>query len=64
MSLRLLKVNVQAVYVEDDGHTLTERVTQPVAVPAAEWPDFPAALERRRCELEAAESDTPKGTDD
>lgn len=38
--LRLLKVLVQPVFVADDGETLTEIPTQPVEVPAAEWPSF------------------------
>jgi hypothetical protein len=55
MSLRLLKVTVQPVFVQDDGETLTERPAQPIVVAAADWPDFPAELERRRIELESQE---------
>lgn len=40
MSLRLLKVIVQPIFVEDDGENLTERITEPQAIPAAEWPQF------------------------
>lgn len=40
--LRLLKVIVQPVFVVDDGEGLVEHVTQPVEVPAAEWPGFAA----------------------
>lgn len=38
--LRLLKVITQAVFVVDDGETLVEQPTQPIEVPAAEWPTF------------------------
>jgi hypothetical protein len=50
--LRLVKVVVQAHYVLDDGETLTEQVAEPIAVAAAEWPDFPARLEVDRVALE------------
>ena len=38
--LRLLKVVCQAVFVLDDGESLTELVTEPVTVQAEEWPSF------------------------
>lgn len=38
--LRLLKVICQPVFVIDDGEGLVEQPTQPVEVPAAEWPTF------------------------
>jgi hypothetical protein len=40
--LRLVKVLVQAVFVEDDGEHLQELVTDPVEVAATEWLSFPA----------------------
>lgn len=39
--LRLLKVNVQPVFVIDDGMTLREQAAQVVAVPAEEWRTYP-----------------------
>ena len=55
--LRLLKAVVQLVFVEDDGHTLTERVTDPVVVPAHLWPtwaaeEYPALLEQLQDDLD------------
>lgn len=44
MTLRLLKVMVQPVLVDDDGEHLSEVVAEPIAVSAADWPDFPARL--------------------
>lgn len=51
MTVRLLKVIVQPIFVSDDGEHLSELVAQPVTVSAAEWPTYPAegfqrALER------------------
>ena len=40
MGLRLLKVIVEPVFVEDDGEFLTEQPSQPVVVPASQWKDF------------------------
>lgn len=39
MTLRLLKVIIQPVFVEDDGETLTEIAAQPLPVPAKDWPE-------------------------
>ena len=39
--LRLLKVNVQPVFVIDDGETLSEQAAQPVTVSAEDWPTYP-----------------------
>jgi hypothetical protein len=57
--LRLLKVIVQPVFVVDDGETLTERITEPVVVPASEWPTYPTegfarGFEALRKEVEGA----------
>jgi hypothetical protein len=41
VKLRLLKVVVQAVFVLDDGETLSETTAEPVVVPANEWPTYP-----------------------
>jgi hypothetical protein len=38
--LRLLKAVVQLVFVIDDGETLSERVAEPVVVPASVWPTW------------------------
>lgn len=38
--LRLLKAVVQFVFVVDDGEILTERVADPVVVPASSWPEW------------------------
>lgn len=54
MSLRLLKVTTQAVFIrEDDEGTLEEVVTDPVVVSAKDWPEWPAKLEAERVRLEA-----------
>jgi len=51
--LRLVKVIVQAVFVEDDGEYLHELVTDPVEVAAAEWPSFPGCrFEELRAQTE------------
>ena len=51
--LRLVKVLVQAVFVEDDGVHLQELVTDPVEVAAAEWLSFPAGrFEELRAQAE------------
>jgi hypothetical protein len=52
MSLRLLKLVIRPVFVEDDGGTLTERVVNPIEVSATEWPQFPETLEKQRRQLE------------
>lgn len=49
--LRLLKVIVQPVFVEDDGENLTERPTDAKAIAAAEWPEFVAGFEQSMAEL-------------
>lgn len=48
--LRLLKVIVQPIFVEDDGETLTERPGETVSLAPAEVDHFPAAL---RAQIEA-----------
>jgi hypothetical protein len=55
--LRLLKVLVQAVFVIDDGETLTEQTAQPVVVSPKDWPayattEFAIAMEQLRQQLE------------
>jgi hypothetical protein len=57
--LRLLKVAVQPVFVIDDGENVTERAVEPIIVQPADWPDYPAALERERKKLEATIGDAP-----
>lgn len=51
--LRLLKVAVQPVFVEDDGEHLTERMAEPFEVSASEWADVVELLERERSTAEA-----------
>lgn len=51
MTVRLLKVIVQAVLVEDDGDTLRERVCDPATVHAAELDAYPARLAEQIREL-------------
>ena len=51
-SLRLLKVIVQPVFVFDDGESLVEQIAEPLVVPAAEWPAFPARLAVEMGEME------------
>ena len=41
MTVRLLKVIVQPVFIADDGEHLSELVVEPVTVSAAEWPTYP-----------------------
>jgi hypothetical protein len=53
MSLRLLKVVVQPVFVWDDGDTLREVQVDPVQVAPADWPDYPAKLAEQTAEQEA-----------
>jgi hypothetical protein len=38
--MRLLKVIVQPVFVEEDGEYLRERVTEAQAIAASEWAQF------------------------
>jgi hypothetical protein len=40
--MKLLKVIVQAVMVEEDDGFLHERIAQPITVPASEWRKFAA----------------------
>lgn len=59
--LRLLKVIVQPVFVVDDGETLVERPSQPVAVSPEDWPTYPtttfvAEMEQLRAQLDDADS--------
>jgi hypothetical protein len=35
--IRLLKVNVQPIFADDDGEDLRELAVQPVTLTAAEW---------------------------
>ena len=63
MKLRLLKVVVQAVFVLDDGETLTETTAEPVVVPAHEWPTYPTngfahAFEALRKQVEDSDGPT------
>lgn len=56
--LRLLKVVCQAVFVVDDGESLSEITAQPVTVPAADWPtyatgDFAVNVEKLRQQVES-----------
>lgn len=52
--LRLVKVLVQPVLVEDDGENLTEKTVQPITVPASEWDAYPKKMaeELKRTEAE------------
>lgn len=52
MTLRLVKVIVQPMLVEDDGEHLKEVVAKPVTVDAADWPDYPAKLAAEIASLE------------
>lgn len=52
--LRLLKVIVQPILVEDDGETLVERPGETVALSPAELDGFPATL---RAQIEAHNSE-------
>lgn len=58
--VRLVKVICHAVFVEDNGDTLRERVPEPVAVSAADWPDVVAMFEDARQELERALCEKPE----
>lgn len=40
MTLRLVKVQVQAFFMDDDGTTLSEVVPDPITVAAKDWPAF------------------------
>jgi len=40
VTVRLLKVFVQPVFVLDDGEELTEVQHPPTVIPAAEWPTY------------------------
>lgn len=52
--LQLLEVQVQPVFVLiEDGKVCEKRTAQVEVVPAAEWADYPAVLERRRRDTEA-----------
>jgi hypothetical protein len=51
--LRLVKVVVHPIFVVDDGESLSEFPNAATEIPAAEWPDFPARLERDIAEAEA-----------
>lgn len=63
--LRLVKVVVQPHFVIDDGEKLEETVGEPVAVPAAEWPDYPKLLAEQTANAEralaAGEDSEPSG---
>ena len=50
--LRLVEVMVQAMFVVDDGETLTKQVTDPVTVPASEWDAFPEAFKAQMAALQ------------
>lgn len=57
MRLRLVKVIVQPVMVIDNGN-LTEKTVEPITVPAAEWPSYPAKL---AAEMKEAEKELDEG---
>lgn len=51
---RLLKVELRATFVEDDGERLVERPSQPMVLTAEEWPAIVERLEADRAEYERA----------
>lgn len=55
--LRLVKVIIQPIFVEDDGENLAERTVQPVHVSASEWESYPQKMaeEIKRTEAELNE---------
>jgi hypothetical protein len=64
VKLRLLKVVCQAVFVIDDGTTLTETAAEPVVVSAAEWPTYATgafvdAMSRLQDQVERPNDDRP-----
>ena len=57
--VRLLKVVCQAVFMVDDGESLSELVGQQVTVAGNDWPDFAENLERDRQAHEEAINHDP-----
>jgi hypothetical protein len=63
--LRLVKVDLQATFVVDDGDTLEERTANPVTLTAAEWPvyaktGFAKAIKQAEEELNASDEEPAK----
>ncbi len=64
--LRLLKAVVQFVFVVDDGVTLTERIAEPVVIPASGWPswateEYPVLLAQLEGQLQDEDADHADG---